>query len=256
MPPAELGDAFVEGVDEEVVVVGARLEGTEEVGLELEGAVHAAELEIPQPQFDGRQACMAAGPVENVTRLVAHQAPTFAGSTGPPRWVEATMASACSRKRTAFWWEDWSSMAWASSAETPSRFMTIPTARVTVWRTWRASRSRAPRSAADRQGPCPVAYRSASTTSVSAGMAASRSRLRAISPRWSPGSVVPRSLPMPGSLAQPTGWRTRVWSHAVPTGNLTVRTRRRYHRTPPSRRGRHCRRQVRGRLAGRSAGSR
>lgn len=66
MVPTELGEALVERVDDDVMVVVARLQGAIAEGLHLQGARHAAELELAEEQLDVGEQGVLTGLVEAV----------------------------------------------------------------------------------------------------------------------------------------------------------------------------------------------
>src|SRR5687767_14540774 len=71
MVAAQLYEAFVEGVNQDVVFVGGGLEGAVEVGLQLQGGAHAPKLEVAQPQRSEGQHRLLAGLVACVCQLVS-----------------------------------------------------------------------------------------------------------------------------------------------------------------------------------------
>jgi hypothetical protein len=71
MIAAELDESFVEGMGEDVVVVGGWLERPVEVGLDLEPGTHTAELEVAHPQLGVGEVSVEAGLVQ-VVRLLSH----------------------------------------------------------------------------------------------------------------------------------------------------------------------------------------
>ena len=72
MVAAKLDESFVDGMGEDVEIVGGWLERAVEVGLDLEGGTHAAELEVSHPQLGMGKASVEAALVQDVGRLLSH----------------------------------------------------------------------------------------------------------------------------------------------------------------------------------------
>jgi len=70
---AKLNEALIEGVSDEVMVVGAGGQYSIQVGLELEGGAHAAEFEVAQPKLAVREPRFLAVGVKDVNRRLTHR---------------------------------------------------------------------------------------------------------------------------------------------------------------------------------------
>ena len=73
MVAAELDEAFVQRMRDEVVVVIARGQGSVQMGLELQRSVHATELEVAQPQIEEAEARGDACAIQLVVGRVNHE---------------------------------------------------------------------------------------------------------------------------------------------------------------------------------------
>jgi hypothetical protein len=68
--PAELDEPLVQRVRDEIVVVAGRRQCAVQVGLELDGRAHAAELEVAQPELGEAQPGLDARVVQLVVGRV------------------------------------------------------------------------------------------------------------------------------------------------------------------------------------------
>lgn len=75
MIAAEFDATLVDGVGDDVMVVGAWHECTVEKCLNVNGATRAAEFEVPKKQFCVREPCSLAPLVQNIAERLSHGDP-------------------------------------------------------------------------------------------------------------------------------------------------------------------------------------
>ncbi len=83
MVPAHLDEPLVEGMGDDIVVVGTRAEGTVEERLQLQRSAHPSQFEVAQPQLAPGQIGLLSEEVEGVGLRLNSSSVTSPGSVAP-----------------------------------------------------------------------------------------------------------------------------------------------------------------------------
>jgi hypothetical protein len=82
MIPAELSEALIEGLGDDVVVMVSGSEDSVEEGLQIEPGAHTPQFEVAEPQFGMGEPSLLAIAIEQIERRLSHRVPLSGPGSG------------------------------------------------------------------------------------------------------------------------------------------------------------------------------